>query len=99
MVEEGWIGLAAWLVMLALLVKVRRRGDSPARRLEDGIIASLAALLAVALVDFPLHRPTELYLLWTYIALLWSEDGDQGAPALTSPEPSRSGPEEKRRSK
>jgi O-antigen ligase len=91
LVEEGWVGFAAFLAMLALLIRIRRKASSPAGRLEDGLIASVAALLAIGIVDFPLHRPTEIYLLWTNIALLWNEDGARQALALPTPGPSRKG--------
>lgn len=77
-VNHGATGLAAFAFMLALLVPARYRKRMTSRRLEDGMIASIIALLTVAVVDFPLHRPAELYLFWTLVALLWISDGIPG---------------------
>jgi len=70
LVDHGFIGLAAFMLMLFLSVPAFRKSRDPGSRFEDGFIAAVITLLVVALVDFPLHRPTELYLLWTYIALI-----------------------------
>lgn len=69
LVDYGFIGLAAFFLIIGLSTPLFRREPRPL--LENGIAASIIALLAVAMVDFPLHRPTELYLFWTQLALLW----------------------------
>jgi putative inorganic carbon (hco3(-)) transporter len=74
-VDHGIFGLAAFLLMLFLSVPAFRRASAAGSSFDDGIIAGMIALLAVALVDFPLHRPTELYLLWTLMALPWISNG------------------------
>jgi O-antigen ligase len=91
-VDHGCSGLAAFILMLVLLVPVFRGPAVPRNRVGDGIIAAIIALLAVALVDFPLHRPTELFLLWTFIALLWIPGGagvpdSEGGPEKLSQKP------------
>lgn len=68
LVDYGFVGLSAFFLAIGMLT-LFRRGHGPL--LETGISASIAALLAVALVDFPLHRPTELYVFWTLLAFLW----------------------------
>jgi O-antigen ligase len=84
-VDHGISGLAAFLLALCLAIPFPWRGRTRGGSLKDGIIAGIIGLLAIALVDFPLHRPTELYLFWTFITLLWSMDED-GSP-LTQPCP------------
>jgi O-antigen ligase len=74
LVDHGTIGLAAFFVTLALLVPLFPGNRRAGLRLEDGMIAALITLLAIATVDFPLHRPADLYLLWTLVALLWSSN-------------------------
>jgi putative inorganic carbon (hco3(-)) transporter len=77
LVDHGFLGLLTFLVVLAWLLPlfppVRMAG------LADGMIASVIALLAVALVDFPLHRPAERYLFWTLMALLCISSESTGA--------------------
>lgn len=69
LVDYGIVGLCAFFLTLGLMAPLLiRRSLSP---LEQGIGASLIVLLAVAFVDFPLHRPAELYLFWTLLALMW----------------------------
>jgi O-antigen ligase len=83
LVDHGIFGLGAFVLALFLSIPVLQWSRIRGSRLEDGIIAGIIALLAVAFVDFPLHRPTELYLIWTFVALLWSMDGD--GSLLTQP--------------
>jgi O-antigen ligase len=69
LVDYGIVGLCAFFAAIGLAASsLFRRSLSP---LEHGIGASLLVFLAVAAVDFPLHRPAELYLFWTQLALLW----------------------------
>jgi O-antigen ligase len=66
-------GLACLVSLLSLLssflVFVFHRAREPGGELVTGASAGVVSLAAVALVDFPLHRPTELFLLWTLMAL------------------------------
>jgi O-antigen ligase len=80
-VDHGIFGLAAFVLALFLSIPILPWSQIRGAGLEDGIIAGIVALLVVALVDFPLHRPTELFILWTFIALLWSRDGHGRSPA------------------
>jgi O-antigen ligase len=69
LVDYGIVGVCAFSLVIILLARpLIRRSLS---LLEKGIGASLTVLLAIAIVDFPLHRPAELYLFWTLLALLW----------------------------
>jgi len=68
LVDYGIVGLSAFFAVVCLTTSVFRRMATP---LQRGVSASIIALLTIALVDFPLHRPTELYLFWTQLALLW----------------------------
>ena len=82
-VDHGLPGLAAFMLFLALALRLfeKQRGGAGTRM--EGIGAGIIALLSVALVDFPLHRPAELYLLCLLISLLWitDENGSAAAPA------------------
>ena len=76
-VDFGPLALAAFLLLLAWRLR-RACGSLPA-------LAGLAALAAIAVVDFPLHRPAESALFW--LLLGWA-----GA-ANSRPDPSaRSNP-------
>ena len=78
-VDHGFSGLVAFILMLILLVPVSWRPSAAGSRIEDGLVAAIVALLAVGVVDFPLHRQTELFLFWTFVALLWNP-GEADAP-------------------
>jgi putative inorganic carbon (HCO3(-)) transporter len=69
LVDNGIVGLIAFFAVIGLSVPLLRRRARPLY--ADGIAASIIALLAIGIVDFPLHRPAELYLFWTQLALLW----------------------------
>jgi putative inorganic carbon (hco3(-)) transporter len=64
-VEYGPIALVAFLVLCGWLFAGARHADAPA-----GAVAALAALLAVACVDFPFHRPAEWALLFVVAGLI-----------------------------
>jgi O-antigen ligase len=81
LVDYGFLGLTAFLLMIAFLLPLS--GSGARSGLTDGILASLFALLAVALVDFPLHRPAELFLFWSLLALLWIS-AREGSPGVLS---------------
>lgn len=74
-VDYGVVGFLSFLAVLGLSVPMLRRSAQSV--LANGIAASIIALLAIAAVDFPLHRPAEWYLFWTQLALLWIVD-EQG---------------------
>ena len=72
-VEYGPVGALVFLGLAGWWMARNRRmagGDAHA-----GIWAGLAALLAVALVDFPLHRPAEWGLYWLMLGMLGSTPG------------------------
>ena len=69
MADYGIVGICAFFTAVGLSLRYPRRRSSGT--LELGIGSSVISLLAIAIVDFPLHRPAELYLLWTQLALLW----------------------------
>jgi len=69
-VEYGAAGLIALLGPLAWLAwKARRHGAGPAA-IETSAWAGIAALWAVAVVDFPLHRPPEWTLYWLLLGIV-----------------------------
>jgi putative inorganic carbon (HCO3(-)) transporter len=65
-VEYGPIGLGAFLVLSGWLIAGawKKRSENPAA------LCALAALLAIACVDFPLHRPAECGLYWLLLGML-----------------------------
>lgn len=67
LVDLGFIGLIGFGIVTVLPVAWFRPAAGPP---EVAATASLIALLSVAAVDFPLHRPAELYVFWTVLALL-----------------------------
>ncbi len=64
-IEYGAAGLAAFLVLCGWWFRRGWRCPSDA-----GAWGGLAALLAVALVDFPFHRPAEWGLFWLLMGLI-----------------------------
>ncbi|MGD0695934.1 MAG: O-antigen ligase family protein [Terriglobia bacterium] len=81
LVENGVTGLAGFLsIVICFLVFVLRQG-----RGQTGIVtassAGVLALAAVALVDFPFRRPTELFLFWTLLAIAFLAASE---PSLSS---------------
>lgn len=68
-VEQGTFGLLSFLgVVTTFFLQVKRSLNSD-RELLAGAAASVATMLAVALVDFPFHRVEECFLFWTLIGL------------------------------
>jgi hypothetical protein len=67
-------GIPGLLLLIAIPAVVLVRHAARKRPRPDpaaeGAAAGAVALLALALVDFPLHRPAELFLLWSYLALI-----------------------------
>jgi len=74
LVDRGWVGLLSLLVLIAsfLVFAFQQTTRSPTGLMAAGS-AGLVALATVAFVDFPLHRPTELCLFWTLIAVVYLE--------------------------
>jgi O-antigen ligase len=62
-VEYGPLGLGAFLLLCGWLLVRAGRVRPP-----DGTLGALAALVAIACVDFPFHRPAE----WALFAMLAS---------------------------
>jgi putative inorganic carbon (hco3(-)) transporter len=72
-VEYGPLGLCAFLLLCGWLMAEAWRvspGSAP------GAWAGLASLLAVACVDFPLHRPAEWGLYWLLIGIVGKGDAE-----------------------
>jgi O-antigen ligase len=83
--DTGWLGLAVFLVMLAAWLHLAWRKQQAAsnqdRALTIAAMATVAALLAAALVDFPFHRAETWALLWLMLAAPLT----QPAPSATMP--------------
>lgn len=79
-VENGIAGLTGFLALVGVfLVFVCRRATSSRGSLVTGATAGVVALLAIALVDFPLHRPTETFAFWTLLGIAYLSTTDAGA--------------------
>ncbi len=65
--DTGPAGLACFIALLVLLAvpAVQRKPD----RFGIAGLAGAVALLTISLVDFPLHRPAESFLLWSLLAI------------------------------
>ena len=75
--DLGVPGLAAWVILLAVVLRTRDadRASAPAVAAAAGV----AALAAVSMVDFPLQRPVERFTWWTLAVLAaGSRAGDSG---------------------
>lgn len=71
-VEHGAAGLIGFLLlMLSFLVFAFRQARCTLGNLLAAASAGVVALGAVALVDFPFHRPTELFVFWTLMAVVY----------------------------
>ena len=74
LVNSGIAGLLSFLFLLgSFFVFAFRQAKAGAGGLLDGASAGVIALAAVAMVDFPLCRPTELFFFWTLMALVYLE--------------------------
>jgi hypothetical protein len=80
-VELGVVGVTAWLVLAGLALRAAWRASTPFAG------AVLVSLFTRALVDFPLHRPSELGLLALAVALVSRPNGDVRAAARAPPGP------------
>ena len=82
-VENGFGGLAGFLaVVVTLLVFLWRRSGSDGRGLVTGATAGVVALMAIALVDFPLHRPAETFVFWTLLGIAHLRATNAGARSV-----------------
>ncbi len=72
LVDSGVAGLASFVaLLLSSLVFAFRQAQRKVSELATGASAGVIALMAVALVDFPFRRPTELFLFWTLMGLVF----------------------------
>ena len=81
LVDYGVPGLLLLLTIPALLLGrfcFPKRGS--AGTAAEGAAAGVIALMALALVDFPLHRPAEAFLFWLLLALVHSSNTILAAP-------------------
>jgi putative inorganic carbon (hco3(-)) transporter len=82
-VENGIGGLTGFLaVVVTFLIFVWRRSRSSSGSLVTGATAGIIALLAIALVDFPLHRPAETFVFWTLLGIAYLHATNAGARAV-----------------
>lgn len=72
LVENGIAGVVGFLaVVICFLAFAFREARRTSSELLTGAAAGVVALLAVALVDFPLSRPAELFAFWTLMAIAY----------------------------
>ncbi len=72
LVESGMFGAVSLLSLVATFLAVAHRNLAGGTELlSSGASAAVAGLGAVAFVDFPLHRPTELLFWWTCMAVVF----------------------------
>ncbi len=70
-VEYGWAGLAAFLFLTCWLMRRAWRSEADRSFSRSGINwAGVAVLLAIAVIDFPMHRPAEWTLYWMFAGML-----------------------------
>ena len=78
LVDSGVAGALSGVFLLGVFFAFAfKRAKSAPGGVSAGASAGVIALAAVALVDFPLHRPEALFLLWTLIALVYLEAGGE----------------------
>ena len=70
-VDHGFAGLVSLLALLtSFLAMAFPQSRRPKGELDSAASAGIVALASIALVDFPFHRPTEMFLFWTLLALV-----------------------------
>jgi O-antigen ligase len=80
-VDSGFVGAFGFGSLLAsFLVFAYHRSKKSTGGLSIAASSGVAALMAVAMVDFPLQRPAELFFFWTLMTIVFLE------PAGTSAE-------------
>ncbi len=67
--------LSLWLLLGSFLAFAFQKARHAPGGLLTGASAGVVALAAVAMVDFPFHRPAELFLVWTLMALVFLQAG------------------------
>jgi O-antigen ligase len=82
LVDNGILGLAAFLAMIVALWVAS--GSTAGSGSGDGVRGAMLGLLGVAAVDFPLHRPAELFLFWSLMALMWLPESSERPATLFS---------------
>ena len=76
LVDSGFAGALGLLFLLGSFFSFAfQQAKRTPGGFSAGASAGVIALASVALVDFPLHRPAELFLFWTLIALVYLEAG------------------------
>jgi hypothetical protein len=72
MIEQGIAGLVGFVAILVAFFRFAGRRATASGEVAASS-AGVAALAGVAVMDFPLHRPAELFLFWTLVAagFLW----------------------------
>jgi hypothetical protein len=70
--EYGPLGIGAFLALCGFLMLRARRRLAAGRAARAAVWSAAACLLAIACVDFPLHRPAESGLLWLLLGMLGS---------------------------
>ena len=74
LVDSGFAGLLSLLFLLwSFFAFAFRQARGAGGELVAGASAGVIALAAVAIVDFPLRRPTELFFFWALMALVYLE--------------------------
>ncbi len=85
LVENGIVGAVGFLdVVICFLAFGFREARRNSSELLTGATAGVVALLAVALVDFPLSRPAELFAFWTLMAIAYLPASDNNIKGTQS---------------
>lgn len=80
-IEYGWVGLSVFLILTYWLMRWALRRSTLSSLSCSGIsLAGAAVLLAIAVVDFPFHRPAEWTLYWMFLGMLGK--GEAKPPTL-----------------
>jgi putative inorganic carbon (HCO3(-)) transporter len=86
LVNNGFAGLFSLLFLLgSFFVFAFQQVKGASDNLIAGASAGVIAIASVAMVDFPLHRPAELFLFWTFIALIYLEAGPEVGALVRRP--------------
>ena len=72
LVDNGIAGLLGFVsLLLTFFVFAFRQARQAGNELVAGASAGVVALAVVTLVDFPLHRPAELFFFWTLMSVAY----------------------------
>lgn len=80
-VEQGTFGLLSFLGIVTVFFLRAKQSLHSNLELLAGSAASVASMLAVALVDFPFHRVEECFLFWTLVGFAFIEPSSGREPA------------------